>query len=129
MSTSKIKPSSEYRQDNISLRDAMTMELAEQNRVWTVPGLHVKLEGVFASIHDKETVIKTSVAKADVLLSAFVGNIFVGVQWKPNGSNELQFPKDLGLTWESLQEKYPELSASLLNLLQNSENKIGARKK
>lgn len=37
--------------------------------------------------------------------------------------------KQIDLDLAGIKEKYPELSASLLNLLQNSENKIGARKK
>ena len=35
----------------------------------------------------------------------------------------------LSLDFTDLKSKYPELSASLFNLLQNSENQIGARKK
>ena len=104
MSATKITPSSEYRQDNISLRDAMTMELAEQDRVWSVPGLHVKLEGVFADVPKNATILQTLVVKGNGL-SLLGGDIFVGIHWKREESEELQCSKEFGLNWEMVQKK------------------------
>ena len=109
MNTLKIVPSSEHRHNVISLRDAITMELAEQCRLWSVPGLHVKMEGTFACIPDNATIIQTVVAKGPAFSFGESDDMFIGVQWKSEENENLQCLKEQKLSWDMVQKKFPEL--------------------
>ena len=107
-----------YEQDNIKLHEAMTMELKQTLRVWSVPGIHVEVE----KLPENATNIKTLAAKCSD------GNFAVAVEWtakeetKPDVESSklsLSFDKGPGeymkrvarkiSTLEELQNKFPQL--------------------
>ena len=55
---------SSYEHNNIKLKEAMTMDLTQSIRVWSVPGLHIKIENIPENaIINKTLVMMTSSGK------------------------------------------------------------------
>lgn len=107
-----------YEQDNIKLHEAMTMELKQTVRVWSIPGIHVEVE----KLPENATDIKTLASKISG------GTFAVAVEWtveketKPDvGFSKLLVFSDQGTgeymkvvarrisTLEELQNKFPQL--------------------
>ena len=91
---------SSYEQDSIKLKEAMTMALSQRIRVWSIPGLRIKVD----NLPEKATVQKTF-----VMLTSN-GNWQVGLELTVEGETGESIL--LVLKCSSLQElldKIPEL--------------------
>lgn len=88
---------SSYERDNIDLKTAMTMDLSKSIRVWTIPGLHLKVEGLpkNATIQ-KALVMMTSDSKWKV-----------GMEWTVEGNTGYYFTSIA--EFSSLQELFDKL--------------------
>ena len=48
---------SSYEQDNLKLKEAMTMDISQRIRVWSIPGLRVKVDNLPENATVKKTLI------------------------------------------------------------------------
>ena len=90
-----------YEHDNITLKTAMTMDLSQSIRVWSIPGLRLKIENLPENaIVKKTTVMMTS-----------SGKWIVGLEWNAEGDTGDYIAKIA--EYSSLQElldKLPEFA-------------------
>lgn len=81
-----------YEHDNIDLKTAMTMNLSQSIRLWTIPGLHLKID----NLPKNATIMKTLV----MLTPSDKWN--VGLEWTVEGHTGYYFASIA--EYSSLQE-------------------------
>lgn len=99
---------SNYYNEHVKLKEAMTMNLEQTIRVWNVAGLQVKEDRL-----PKEALVHTT-----FVMKLTNGNFSVGVEWKTEEDKGSYMSKvDEFKTLDELQENFPNLFDLYGNLL------------
>ena len=101
---------SSYERNNISLKTAMTIDIRQSIRIWTLPGLHLKIENFPENATFQKTLVMLTPS----------GNWNVGLEWTVESDTGYHFT--IIAQYSSLQElldnlpKFAELKGDLFAL-------------